>query len=222
MRLLQMSDSAFPVGTFSFSNGLETAAHTGVVHDADTLEAYTRTMAWQAATTDGVAALSAWRATDREDAAALADADRALWQCKLNGESRLMLSRMGRKLGELAVRLFDNPLLRHWLQAVESGALPGTYPVAQGMVARLAGLSEEELFCSHQYGVANMVLGAALRLVRVSHYDTQAILFRLGEELPAWYAAVRPLTLDELSAFAPQADILAALHEKGEMRMFMN
>ena len=26
MRLLEFSDSAFPVGTFSFSNGLETAA----------------------------------------------------------------------------------------------------------------------------------------------------------------------------------------------------
>ena len=29
MRLLEFSDSAFPVGTFSFSNGLETAAFEG-------------------------------------------------------------------------------------------------------------------------------------------------------------------------------------------------
>lgn len=67
-----------------------------------------------------------------------------------------------------------------------------------------------------------MVLSAALRLVRVSHYDTQSILFRLSGEVPALYEAVRLLRLDEMSAFAPQADILASLHEKGEMRMFMN
>ena len=33
MRLLEFTDSAFPVGTFSFSNGLETAAEEGLVHD---------------------------------------------------------------------------------------------------------------------------------------------------------------------------------------------
>ena len=33
MHLLEFSDSAFPVGTFSFSNGLETAAFEGIVHN---------------------------------------------------------------------------------------------------------------------------------------------------------------------------------------------
>lgn len=42
MHLMQFTDSAFPVGTFSFSNGLETASYLGVVHDADTLEQYAR------------------------------------------------------------------------------------------------------------------------------------------------------------------------------------
>ena len=36
MRLLEMSDSQFPVGNFSFSNGLETASHEHIVHDAAT------------------------------------------------------------------------------------------------------------------------------------------------------------------------------------------
>ena len=40
MRLLEFTDSAFPVGTFSFSNGLETAAEEGLVYDAATLEQY--------------------------------------------------------------------------------------------------------------------------------------------------------------------------------------
>ena len=41
MRFLEFSDSAFPVGTFSFSNGLESAAFEGIVYDATTLEQYT-------------------------------------------------------------------------------------------------------------------------------------------------------------------------------------
>lgn len=61
MRLLEFTDSAFPVGTFSFSNGLETAAEEGLVYDAATLEQYAQDIVRQAAFTDGVAALHAFR-----------------------------------------------------------------------------------------------------------------------------------------------------------------
>ena len=62
MRLLEFSDSAFPVGTFSFSNGLETAAFEGIVYDAQTLEQYTRTALRQTIYSDAIAALIAFRA----------------------------------------------------------------------------------------------------------------------------------------------------------------
>ena len=66
MHVLQFTDSTFPVGTFSFSNGLETAAYEHIVHDAPTLEAFTRAASEQAAYTDGVAALHALRALRRQ------------------------------------------------------------------------------------------------------------------------------------------------------------
>lgn len=222
MQLLRLSDSALPVGTFSFSNGVETAAQLGLVHDAPSLEAYVRTMARQAACTDGIAALTAHRATLRADRRLLADTDRMLLRMRMSGEARQMLCRMGRKLGELAATLHSHELLHWWVAEVEADRLPGCYPVGQGVVSALLGLSEEALFASHQYGVMSMMLSAALRCVRVSHYDTQAILTRLSTGVADLYTAVRPLRPDEMSAFAPQADILAALHEKGEMRMFMN
>ena len=40
MRLLQFTDSQFPVGTFTFSNGLETASFEGIVKDASPLSYY--------------------------------------------------------------------------------------------------------------------------------------------------------------------------------------
>lgn len=55
MRLLQFTDSTFPVGTFSFSNSLETASFENIVTDAASLEAFTRAQSHQAAYSDGVA-----------------------------------------------------------------------------------------------------------------------------------------------------------------------
>lgn len=222
MRLLQFTDSAFPVGTFSFSNGLETAAHTGLVQNAATLEDYTRAIALQAAYSDGVVALHAFRAANEGQYDKLLDADRQLILFKMNEEARMMLRRMGKKLAELSVRLFDKPMLHQWLEDINNDAAPGTYPVAQALAFSMAGLCEADLFCSHQYGVINMVLSAALRCVKVSHYDTQRILFKLSEQSQHLYEEIRMLTFKDMNAFVPQIDILASLHEKGNMRMFMN
>lgn len=222
MRLLQFTDSTFPVGTFSFSNGLETASFEKTVHDAGTLEAFTWAQAVQAAYSDGVAAIHTHRAFLRGDYDEIAKADNMLMLFKMNAEARLMLTRMGKKLAELAVHLFDNELITRWLEDIPANRVPGTYPVGQGMAYAAAGVDERSTFCAHQYGVINMVLSAALRCVRVSHYDTQKILFKLSERVESLYEEASKMELTEMNAFFPQLDILASLHEKGNMRMFMN
>lgn len=222
MRLLQFTDSTFPVGTFSFSNGLETAGFENIVYDKKTLHDFVKSQALQAAFTDGIAALAAHRAFLANDYSKIVEADKTLILCKMNDEARLMLQRMGKKLAELAVRLFDSEIARKWLEDIKSGLTPGTYPVAQGIAFAAAGIDEEDLFCSHQYGVVNMVLSAALRCVRVSHYDTQEILYEMSKDVKSLYDRVRILGINEMHAFFPELDILASLHEKGNMRMFMN
>ena len=140
----------------------------------------------------------------------------------MNAEARLMISRMGKKLAELGIKLFKNSLIDKWLEDIKAEKTPGTYPVAQGMIFAAAGIGEKELFCSHQYGIVNMVLSAALRCVKVSHYDTQLILEKMAEEVEGLYLEASQMTLQDMNAFYPELDILASLHEKGNMRMFMN
>lgn len=222
MRLIQFTDSAFPVGTFSFSNGLETAIHEKIVYDAQTLEEYTESISLQAAYSDGIAAILAYRAACANDYDTVVEADHRLIRFKMNDETRLMQKRMGKKMAELSIQIIKDDTMKRWLDDINAEKTPGTFPVAQALVFAKAGLSEKELFCSHQYGVINMVLGAALRAVRVSHYDTQRILFKLSEQTQAFYDDVSTLGFDDMNSFVPQIDILASLHEKGKMRMFMN
>lgn len=222
MHLLQFTDSTFPVGTFSFSNGLETASYEKIVHDAETLRQFAESQAVQAAFSDGVAAIHAHRAYRAGDYDSISKADFALFAFKMNAEARLMLQRMGKKLAELSSHLFDSSLIARWLDDIRAEKVPGTYPVGQGMAYAAAGVDEKALFCAHQYGVVNMVLSAALRCVRVSHYETQKILFDIAARTGKLYEEATSMGLDDMNAFFPQNDILASLHEKGNMRMFMN
>src|SRR5262249_57738090 len=75
VRALQLGDSMFPIGGFSFSCGVESAIQTGVVADAATLHAFTRTAVEQAARGDGIALIAAHRAAVVGDLEALIHID---------------------------------------------------------------------------------------------------------------------------------------------------
>src|ERR1700745_833207 len=109
MRILQFGDSMLPVGAFSFSNGLEAAVQTGLVHDLDTLRQFVQTATEQAATGDGIAVLAARRGAPERGVARVGEADRAVFQRKLNEEMRTMTVRMGRKLAEMTVHVLAAP-----------------------------------------------------------------------------------------------------------------
>ena len=133
-----------------------------------------------------------------------------------------MTLRMGRKLAELLMHVAPTPLAEEWLARIVSRATPGTFPVALALVFATQGLSERQAFAAHQYGVATMMLSAALRLMKISYLDGQAILREVNTLADSVYRSSAAAAVEDMSAFAPLADILAAIHVKSHVRMFMN
>jgi urease accessory protein len=222
MRVLQFGDSLLPVGSFAFSNALEPAVQQGVVRDAATLGEFVLTCAHRAAASDGIALLEAHRAARERDIERIIRADRAILERKLAEEARTMTVRMGRKLAEVSVAAAQAPLLGLWLDRVREGIAPGTYPVGVGVLFGELGSPENDAFAVHQYGVAMATLSAALRLMRIDHQQVQAILYAIAGTAEDEYAAVQRATLSDMAGFAPMADILAAVHVRSHVRMFMS
>jgi urease accessory protein len=214
VRLLQFGDSVFPVGSFTFSNGLEMAVQTGVVRDRATLREYVRTVTRQAATGDAIALLAGHRAAVAGDLDGLRRADEAVLLRKLTDETRTMTVRMGRKLAEAASRIVGDSVLDNRFRV--------TYPVVLGALFAAVDLSEQDAFAVHQYGTAMVVLSAAPRLMRVDHLDVQEILFAVNATVADDYREVAPARLEDMRAFAPVMDVLAAAHRNAHVRMFMN
>jgi urease accessory protein len=222
MRVLQFGDSLLPIGSFSFSNTLESAVQQGVVRDPATLDEFVNASTHRAATTDGIALLAAHRASSKADIGRIVEADRAVFERKLGEETRTMTVRMGRKLAEVSIAAVRAPLLGLWLERVLEGLAPGTYPVGLGVLFAELGSPEQDAFAVHQYGVAVTTLGAALRLMRIDHRQTQAILYAADQTVPEDYAAIREASLADMASYTPMTDILAAVHVRSHLRMFMN
>ena len=83
------------------------------------------------------------------------------------------------------------PTVEAWLAGSPTGAAPGTYPVGLGVVFASLGLPETDAFAVHQYGVAAMMVGAAMRLMRLHHLDAQSILFEVNAAVADDYDRVR-------------------------------
>jgi urease accessory protein len=220
--VLQFGDSMFPIGAFSFSCGLESAIQEGVVADLATLRAFGCTAVEPAARGDAFALIAAHRAAAAGDIDALIRIDSQVYARKLSDEIRTMSVRMGKKFTEMGVQVIGAPLLCTWRERIEASVTPGCYPVALAVNFAALGLPAREAFVVHQYGLAAAILSAALRLMRISHVETQKILFELNGRAQAGYASAAVARLSDMSGYAPLTEILAAVHARAHVRLFMN
>jgi urease accessory protein len=221
-RMLQFGDSMFPIGGFAFSGGLEPAVQNGVVTDAAALLAFARTAVDQANRGDGIALICAHRAAHASDMSELVRIDQRIFARKLSDETRKMSTRMGKKFSEMGAQVIGSSLLLAWRERIEAGTTPGCYAVALAVNFAAQGLSAKDAFVVHHYGVASVILSAALRLMRISHVETQRMLYLLNADVDDAYRTAAAANLDDMAGFAPMADILAAAHVKAHVRLFMN
>lgn len=222
IRIMQFGDSALPIGAFTFSNGVESAIQTKVVHDVHTLKGFVRTALKQAASCDCIAVVAAHRATLSQNHDELMTIDWAVNNRKLNEEARLMTTRMGKKLTEISGHIIEHPLLEWWLSQIKAEKTPGTQPVTQAIVMAIQGVGEREVVVMHQYGIAMTILSAAMRLMRITHYETQHILFELNDEIESFCDIAASGDISKMSSYTPIIDVLAAVHTKSFVRLFMN
>ena len=211
-----------PIGGFAFSGGLESAIEKRVVTGADTLLGFARTALAQAARGDGIALVCAHHAGVARDLGELSRIDERVFARKLSGETRNMSVRMGKKLAELGAEVTGIPLVAAWRERIGSGATPGCYPVALAVLFAAQELPARDAFVVHQVGVVNAILSAALRLMKIGHLETQKMLFELNAQVDADYRRAAAARLSDMAGFAPLTEILAAVHVKAHVRLFMS
>jgi urease accessory protein len=218
---LQLADSFFPTGMYAHSYGLEGMARRGWVRTAEDVEEFLRNQfAWSVAPGDGVALLNAYRAAALGDLETLLAMDRLLYSLKLPAELRAASCQAGRRLLDETAPLTSNPVHASYRAEVERRQTPGAGAVALGVVGWALDIPEEWallMFC-HSYAVG--VLSAAMRLLRLTHSQSQGILWRLHSLVADLVNEVRDRTWQEMASFTPQLDVAAMGHEADDLRMF--
>jgi urease accessory protein len=58
--------------------------------------------------------------------------------------------------------------------------------------------------------------------MRISHMDTQRILYDLNARVDADYQIAAKTRLSDMAGYAPLTEILAAVHTQAHVRLFMS
>jgi urease accessory protein len=221
LSLLHFSDTAFPTGGYAHSFGLESYCQSGLVRDADGLSRFlVAQLEGSSGPCDATAVVGALRAFSSGDLDGCRRLDEVLEAMKPVREFREASRQMGRQTLRIAAALTGDARLMRYLEEVNDGRAPGQHAPAFGMTGGVLGWSELEAATVFLYSTTALLVGAALRLLRIGQLEGQRVLWTLHPTLARVAEdAVRRDPAD-LWSFAPAIEIAGMRHERSGARLF--
>lgn len=215
-RLLQLASPALPVGAYSYSQALEWAVESGVIHDAGSAQVWIldglRHVMGHCEAPLWLQLYDAWQMADKAKARELNDWFIATREtAELRAETLQMGYSLTRLLGELnepcAASLQDWPAV--------SFAAAFSCACVDWRVARLAGLA------AYLFAWVENQVAAALKAVPLGQVAGQKIIIAAHAVVDeVLIAAVERAEQNQLSTWAPGFAIASAQHETQYSRLF--
>ena len=197
LRLLQLADSAIPIGAAAHSYGLETLASEGIL-DPTNLEEFLTAWLEEAGAQEAIFLRRAYTANVRD----LSD---ELGARKPASESREASLKIGRRFAQLVNSIADTEIDQDL-----------HYSIAFGSACRALGIDEDTAVLAYlQQSVAGLV-SACQRLMPLGQVAAARVVWNLK---PAIERAARS---KELSCFTPLPEIASMRHPSLETRLFIS
>ncbi|MEO8757203.1 MAG: urease accessory UreF family protein [Devosia sp.] len=210
-RLLTWLSPAFPVGTFAWSQGLETAIADGRVKVAADLKDWIGgNIAHGGLKTDAIILAHAWRggagATTLQDVA-----DRA-FALTAASERQMETALTGEAFG-IAARAWPSDVFARLPQ-------PCPYPVAVGAIGAAHCIGLDALLLGYLTTAVHSQISVAVRLVPLGQTAGLQVMAGLESEIAALAATAATASLDDIGGIAYAADIAQMRHETIAPRVF--
>ena len=215
LNLIRISDTFFPLGSFTVSQGMEQLVADNLFHKdhtGDLLAAYIRKV-WKPF--DYQIFCHALDAARENDLVQLVAIDNLCYAAKIAEESRTAMEKMGRNPA-VVMAFEENSIGNSFISLIEEERAHGMYPVILALASQAMGLDKQG-GVSLIYVNMTEVIASLVRMAEIDYLEAQDVL-RDG---------VRGLNLtseklvDSVQSF-PLLDIAAMRHETNNHRMFIS
>lgn len=223
LRVIQLCDSNFPIGSFNHSYGMETYLRNNIINNSQSLRRYLHVfMNNMFIYNDGLAIriLYGYLNDDRLDE--VWQLDRLLTVQTVAKESRNGSKLVAGRMINLFLELYDIDILRLYDERIKSHKSFGHPAIAFGLLMYTLGFSEEEAINFHMYSTLSTLVQNAVRAIPLGQRDGQLILKELSESFNGLYEKIEAMDFSCLGASTPGIEISQINHETLEFRLFMS
>lgn len=216
LKLLQVFDPLFPIGSFTMSNGLETYVQKGIITDAVTLQDYLDGMLHILPFSDlGFAA----KAIFGHQIPLL---DRMCAASKTAYELRQSSHRLCIRFLKNVCDLDDFPKLRAYLNGIMNHDYVGCYPIAVGIyldAVRMDPVQGLHIYC---YSLLSAAVNHAVKLVPLRQMDGQRVLYTVLPQIPIAAEKALRCEVSELGVSGFGFDFRSMQHETIYARIYIS
>ena len=220
---LQLADSFFPTGMFASSNGLEFLFTGKKIQNASDLAEIIRiNITQQIGPSDCIALSNTFDEIDKGDFDEIIRTDQVLFSTKSIKENRDASVRSGAQLVKCVCEFVkDDEILNKYQKNMIEKKVHGVFPIAFAICCNALKIKKEKSMIMFLHGFIVMMVGAALRLGLIQHFEGQKIIHTMKSTISQTVKEYSDKSLTEMWQFAPQIDIVQMSHEKMNSKMFI-
>lgn len=215
--LWQLADSAFPVGSFAHSSGLEAAWQHGRVADGDALSSFIEAAISQAAHASLPIVLAA-----HGEPAKFPRWDELCNAMLSNHVANRASRSQGMSLLAISERVFGGPVLAALKSDLRGGHAAGHLAPVFGIVARAVAVDIHRTARLFMFGHVRGLISAAVRLGIVGPIQGQTIQARVASDAERMVELGMSLPVESSAQTSPMLELLASAHDRLYSRLFQS
>ena len=222
-KLLQISDTAFPRGSFAHSLGLETYVSNNKIIDSGSLcRLIENLLKHSVGTLDAIYLKESYKFAKKNDLDKIIVLDIELNATKPVASLRNASHSVGKEFLRTSSEYLPNDLMKSYLKHINSDVAYGHYPIVFGLVSSVMDIPLEQAMESFFFGFTSSLVSAGVRLIPIGQTEGQQIIANMEKLLPEIIEDSLKRSISKSFSFAPAYEIQAMSHHRLHTRLFIS
>ncbi|MGV3026786.1 urease accessory protein UreF [Clostridium thermobutyricum] len=223
LKIMQICDSNFPIGSFNHSYGMETYLRDNRIKDTESFRSWIRAFFRnQFIYSDGFSIKLLYEYLDKKSEKKILELDRSITVQSMAFETRNGNKMVAKRMLNLFLDLYDSKILEIYLEKINKKEAFGHPAIVFGMLMYELKVNLIDAIQYYMYSTASTLIQNAVRTIPLGQKDGQILLKESSESFLELSEIIQTLDEDMFGANVPGIELAQIQHETLIFRLFMS
>ena len=223
LRVIQICDSNFPIGSFNHSYGMESYLRNNKITNAESLKEYLDVFLNNVFIySDGLAIRMLYEYLNKNEWEKILELDRMLTVQTIAKETRNGSKLIASRMIKLFLDLYYSDILKEYEEKINGKKAFGHPAIVFGLLMYSLNFNEEEAIIFHMYSTISTLIQNGVRAIPLGQKDGQLLVKEYLEKFDEYYKLIKELDYDSFGANTPGIELSQINHETLVFRLFMS